>query len=576
MKKLLILLLIVTICCSVFALAACNLDNTNDDDNNKNNDSNTVALSDLPQYMANINGASAFGILPKKQIASRSNETRTTESNTNKNYLVMTNEEYDSNRPSVDENGLLKVTFSRIVTENVATEITGTKFVIAKESQISFTSIENFTYSVYLGEQCLCESVCDNDTNDINKRNGYITLNNMVNDNRYEIRYTGIGKEEKITQDEIDGEIDKMYVMGNYTFVSFVPVGMSNREYEIDSQLSSKYDTYGYYSDSERQSFVIDNLSGYIYLIENNMSINEIGEGLVKINGKIYDITINNNDELQFTQVVKNETLNIYRFFKDKYGNKYIHNDILNCVDKANKTLYFTNALNYLISKEGIVIAIDCQNTNDWTLRDMTVQSVYKVMEEFSMEEIDENETYNFNKMIEIGQNDVYIWNIKGGRMYMTQYDPFYYTFYYCININSCSFESKWFGTFVDNPNVYSRVINEHLVLLIEEKDDKLLDVYYAHAWNENGHHSMHSQGTIDKEISTLLLENCQCTTWNDVQNMIQEDGFVDGLKFQQVTLDKTIYYKIVLSEQGIPQIVNTETYVAPNQESIILQPINK
>lgn len=86
----------------------------------------------------------------------------------------------------------------------------------------------------------------------------------------------------------------------------------------------------------------------------------------------------------------------------------------------------------------------------------------------------------------------------------------------------------------------------------------------------------MHSQGTIDKEISTLLLENCQCTTWNDVQNMIQEDGFVDGLKFQQVTLDKTIYYKIVLSEQGIPQIVNTETYVAPNQESIILQPINK
>lgn len=57
---------------------------------------------------------------------------------------------------------------------------------------------------------------------------------------------------------------------------------------------------------------------------------------------------------------------------------------------------------------------------------------------------------------------------------------------------------------------------------------------------------------------------------------MIQEDGFVDGLKFQQVTLDKTIYYKIVLSEQGIPQIVNTETYVAPNQESIILQPINK
>lgn len=72
----------------------------------------------------------------------------------------------------------------------------------------------------------------------------------------------------------------------------------------------------------------------------------------------------------------------------------------------------------------------------------------------------------------------------------------------------------------------------------------------------------------LNENQLTVLLEDCICTPdWT---------FDLDKLLFRQITVEETIYYKITLSEQGEPQIVNTETYIAPNQKNLILQPINK
>ena len=67
-----------------------------------------------------------------------------------KNYIVMSTTAYDSNTPEADKNGLTKVTFTKIVTEDVTTETTGTKYVVATEGKLSFSATEGFTYTVAL------------------------------------------------------------------------------------------------------------------------------------------------------------------------------------------------------------------------------------------------------------------------------------------------------------------------------------------------------------------------------------------------------------------------------------------
>ena len=46
--------------------------------------------------------------------------------------------------------------------------------------------------------------------------------------------------------------------------------------------------------------------------------------------------------------------------------------------------------------------------------------------------------------------------------------------------------------------------------------------------------------------------------------------------KFKEITISKTIYYQITVDENGVPKVVNPETYVAPEQTVISLQPLNK
>lgn len=63
-------------------------------------------------------------------------------------------------------------------------------------------------------------------------------------------------------------------------------------------------------------------------------------------------------------------------------------------------------------------------------------------------------------------------------------------------------------------------------------------------------------------------MENCICVPdW---------DFDLNTMRFRYTTFTETVFYKIIIDENGEPKAVNSETYVAPAQEVVILQPINK
>ena len=149
-----------------------------------------------------------------------------------------------------------------------------------------------------------------------------------------------------ITQDEVGGEIDKLYVMENYTFVSYVPEGSSKRPADVDLSFDTDgiaaYDKCDYFSSSDRQSFIIDNTTGYIYKIK-NFYIKKISGGclLSSNDNLIYDFKINERDEVEIFSLFQNDNVVWFSCFKDKYGNKFIQNNRLILYDESTNTYFY-------------------------------------------------------------------------------------------------------------------------------------------------------------------------------------------------------------------------------------------
>lgn len=365
MKKIISMLLMISIVCSLcVGLISCN----KPDDDPPTNDPFIV---DLEGYVANIGNATALGISKKSSTGTapiafypKANSDfgiqrlstiplAFNEDTESKNYIVMSTTEYDANVPAPERPGAIgtlnfisNVSFTKTVTENVTTETTGTKYIFSSDGTISILAVEGFKYSIYDCEELIHSEVQDNDANDANDEIGVIVIDNLSVDTEYCVEYKGIGIETTITQDELDAEIDKLYALGEYTFISFVPKGMSQRPTDdmltFDTDGIALYDKCDYFSNSTRQSFIINNTTGYIYKIK-NFNIKEIQGGcLLSANDNfIYDFKINENDEVEIFSLFTNDTIEWYSCFKDKYGNKFIQNNRLNTYDATTNTYFY-------------------------------------------------------------------------------------------------------------------------------------------------------------------------------------------------------------------------------------------
>lgn len=361
--------------------------NNNPGTNNPSDDNPTCEPFnvDLAGYVANIGTAKALGI--SKEVSSGVSPLSTRNTNSDiqllsytslasnkdteeKNYIVMSTVDYDANNPEADKTGLTKVTFTKIVTENVTTETIGTKYIIANEGSISISATSGFTYTVYYNDSLIYNEVKDNDDNDKEPKKGVIVLDNLTDGIEYKVNYKGIGVETTITQDDIEAEIDKLYVLNGYTFISFVPNGTSQRPHDsalvLDTDGIAHYDKCNYFSNSARQSFIIDNTTGYVYQI-NNFNIKEIQGGclLSAEDNFIYDFKINANDEIEIFSLFQNNTIEWYSCFKDKYGNIFIRNNRLNTYDNATNTYFYVFNDNSLNSQYDKGINYELTSTNE-------------------------------------------------------------------------------------------------------------------------------------------------------------------------------------------------------------------
>lgn len=216
--------------------------------------------------------------------------------------------------------------------------------------------------------------------------------NTEVTEDVYDANGKIIDSNRKMTQEELNGQINKIYTTKEYTFIQFVPILESpegdspysnyypykdkngNIQQEsvtvrpkvmtYDENGVAEFDKTDYYSSNLTASFVIDNTTGYIYKIE-NFHILSFRNGLVQGNDKYYySISTDKEHNLIFTDVLPNKSVSVQNVFMDKYGWIYVANDKIEDVDDERKIVYTTQGEKYAIDSDRNVYCVGLKITH--------------------------------------------------------------------------------------------------------------------------------------------------------------------------------------------------------------------
>ena len=237
------------------------------------------------------------------------------------------------------------------------------------EAKISFNTLDGFEYTICHNGQPVMEGLHDNDDRDNSKRNGFAEWGHFTEGESYEVRYKGHGKKDECSQDKLGADIDKLYTVNGFTFISFVAKGKSKRPSEAETIYCgdgvNAYDKIGYYSDKTRKSFVIDNATGYVYPLK-NFHVRFIMGGLLFSeendfwdSNYVYDFNTTEDGQLNIYQLFSNtKDKNVRRCAKDKYGHKYIMNGFPDGYDNTTDTYYLEQG-QLLCSTSGDVVIIE-------------------------------------------------------------------------------------------------------------------------------------------------------------------------------------------------------------------------
>jgi hypothetical protein len=162
--------------------------------------------------------------------------------------------------------------------------------------------------------------------------------------------------------------VNKLYVYNTYTFIQFVPMETTGIEDVRPDNLGKadrngyyEYDKQNYYNDDFHQSFVIENSTGNIYSLATTVYIDNIHNGLLKLkdNPYIYDLRVKTNEELEIFSLFQNNTVIVYDYYKDKYGNNYIFNNILDIKDIQTNTIFHKDMVYQVALNTGEVVFIE-------------------------------------------------------------------------------------------------------------------------------------------------------------------------------------------------------------------------
>jgi hypothetical protein len=470
-------------------------------------------------------------------------------------------------------------------------------------ASISFTTFEAFTYTIKQGEQVIYEDLLDNDPVDNNEALGAMTISGLTEGLAYDVTYAGYKVIETITQDEVDGQVDKLYVLYQYTFVSFVPLNLNQRPQDQDLELDYDgipiYDKIGFYSDSTRQSFVVDNNSGLIYKIE-GINIASLSGGCLSVqdNPFPFDMRVTESNNLEFSPLHQNSMIlleqeyifptqqKVLMCFKDKYGNKYVKNSRLNQYDSTTKTFYYAH--NYYAHNEGFNKPVSYWlNSKGEAIRvtsPILQIPTYSVMQENqNFRPLNELDNFKFYRSFladaqfhEVVEGKVYSFLNRGkgfemisNQIWFKRHDPFDNSFkvfnFEGLNYNIDHFyENKVFLVYSSISRKLKSVSN--IYDFFDSYSDTEFNIYSWTAFE-----SIHTSKYLnfrDNEVPELMspkvvLEDCDL-----LANDIIRFGLISTI-FYDLIAEKTpegYYFKAY--EIG--------TYVAPPVATISLQPINR
>lgn len=509
-------------------------------DPNGSNLPKKLTIGYMSNLMADIEDASALGI--SKKAVSTSRNTRTTSSP--KNYLVKTTVEFSSGNVEWDENGLTNVTFKKRTTETIY--INGKP---VEDSQI-------------------------------------------------------------VTQDEIPAQVNKLYVYNTYTFIQFVPddttdipdtrpndLGKTDRDGYFD------YDKINYYNDEYHQSFVIENSTGNIYSLDNTVYIISIHNGLLKIKGShfVWDCRIKNNDELEIFTLFQNATVEVYDYYKDKYGNNYIYNTGIDTIDNTTKTIYFIEP-DYHVALSGEIVYIrgngvpymHGQTRDDYMSYFIGSKGFYfnvysglpnqiRIVENnLTFREITDTDELYFNGYDGLNGSDInnmrYLSHIKNKKLYFYQNRVWGRPNNNINIINTDNAVIEYSLCFdMDVFNVWAISYNTIVFITNEVDLGSPGNVYYYKVNIDtlpSGFNYENNLWLIENFInsSTSLVENVSFsppgTNWVNFT-----------IKWEIITINGRDEYTFILKDinnEKIPTIVKISEYVSEEQQVIILKPINR
>lgn len=252
------------------------------------------------------------------------------------------------------------------------------------ESFINLNSVTNVSHNQSNNEKYYLYSTSQNYLNgDVEYDEGSVQKvtfkkNTEITEDVYDDKGNLIPSNKTITQDEIDAQINKLYVTEKYMFMQFIPLVFESGNYNyydgdvlkseylevrptsltFDLNGASDFDSKNYYSSSLSQSFVIDNMTGYIYKLENFKINSIIDTDIVKDNdNNFYKMSIGNDGSLIFTDLMPNKDIQIANAITDKYGFTFVYNGVIDQIDTDNKIIYTKNR--YLYDENKTVYSTD-------------------------------------------------------------------------------------------------------------------------------------------------------------------------------------------------------------------------
>jgi hypothetical protein len=461
-------------------------------------------------------------------------------------------------------------------------------------ASISFIAYEGFTYAIKQGETVIYEDLLDNDEPDTNKVLGNITLFGLTEGLTYDINYEGYQVIETISQDEVEGQVDKLYVLYQYTFISFVPLNLNQRPQDQDLELDYDgvplYDKEGYYSDATRQSFVVNNSTGLIYKIE-NINIASLSGGCVIAQDSPFpfDLRITLNNQLEFFQLHSNSDITFSNStnkpeicIKDKWGNKFIKNPRIDYFDEVTKTTYYKfnydslNLSNYYLNSIGEIVASsrESSGTDFWQ---------YKIVDSNGqLRDFNQADSFEMDLIVNLGI-DHKLLKVEKGIMYFIS--------------DRQSIEQKWYNNFsivkiepalntlyslgFSNMFFNQEFANYQLLLVFDQNTSeiKLINDFWSIFETISLTDFMFVSQTPSFTSYFSIFEGIipESIEYKSLLSQIDQSNLLNNI-ISKFSLDGTIYYDLILEFLDSSWTVNSYisgTYVAPPSTSITLQPIN-